>query len=471
MRKLAEGAAILGNVPVRVGAPRGYDRSRPYAQLYDEAVDAYGKALEVLKAAGQTAIIEIHGGTIMVSASLAHRIVSRFAPADIGVIYDANNMAKDGFETFRIGMELLGPYLKHCHAGGWRPVAGDRKPDGTLPWKYEGCDLSDSILDIPQFMADLQAVGYNGFVSIEDFRAMDYERKLAPQLAYLKRPGRAVGAMAAGRIPDYFDLERYGIGAAEVVRQTLGCDLERIRRLVVLAPTWSPGVLADHVDRCESVCDGFVKVDDVTSGGLSFSYIRSGVGASQAGDAALALGCTACSHILFIGSVGGLSEKEQVGDVIVPTHSITGDGFSGYLAQSSAGPAPPPEPEARPDADFQGLVNRKAREACGAAGVAIHSGPVYSIDTIVAQFQHLPWMIDRFGCIGIEMETAAVFRAARFVGIRAAALLQFSDVIPMRKSLFSGRTQAERNRYREIRKAVLGRAVVAALQDAAASAG
>ncbi len=187
VRKLAEGAALLGNVPVRVGAPRGYDRSRPYPALYDEAIEAYGRALEVLKAAGQTAIIEIHGGTIMVSASLAHRIVSRFTPDDIGVIYDANNMAKDGFETFRIGIELLGPYLRHCHAGGWRPVPGERRSDGTLPWKYEGCDLSDSILDIPQLIADLQAVGYRGFVSIEDFRAMDHERKLAPQIAWLRR--------------------------------------------------------------------------------------------------------------------------------------------------------------------------------------------------------------------------------------------------------------------------------------------
>jgi sugar phosphate isomerase/epimerase len=187
MRKLAEGAALLGGVPVRVGAPKGYDRTVPYQRLYDEAIEAYGKALEVIKAAGQTAIIEIHGGTIMVSASLAHRIVSRFAPADIGVIYDANNMAKDGFETFRIGMELLGPYLEHCHAGGWRPVEADRRPDGTRNWKFEGCDLADSILDIPQFIADLGAVGYGGFVSIEDFRIMDYEKKLAPQIAYLRR--------------------------------------------------------------------------------------------------------------------------------------------------------------------------------------------------------------------------------------------------------------------------------------------
>jgi sugar phosphate isomerase/epimerase len=186
IRKLADGAAKLGGVPVRIGAPSRYDRTRPYAELYEEAVDAYGKALDVLRAEGQSAIIEIHGGTIMVSASLAHRILSRFSPGEIGAIYDVNNMAKDGFETFRIGIELLGPYLKHCHAGGWRPVEGKRHEDGTLDWTYEGCDLSESILDIPQFVADLKAVGYGGYVSIEDFRAIDHERKLAPQLQYLR---------------------------------------------------------------------------------------------------------------------------------------------------------------------------------------------------------------------------------------------------------------------------------------------
>jgi len=97
-----------------------------------------------------------------------------------------NNMAKDGFETSRIGMELLGPYLQHCHAGGWRPVEAGRGEDGTLQWAYEGCDLPDSILDIPQFIADLQAVNYQGFISIEDFRSMSHEEKLGRQIAYLR---------------------------------------------------------------------------------------------------------------------------------------------------------------------------------------------------------------------------------------------------------------------------------------------
>jgi sugar phosphate isomerase/epimerase len=191
IRRLADGVARLteagmGSVPIRLGAPRGYDRTVPYQDLYEEAVEAYGRALEILRPYGLKTVIEIHGGTIMVSASLAYRIASNFSSQEMGVIYDVNNMAKDGFESFRLGLELLGDYVQHCHAGGWQPVAKGRREDGTLEWEWEGCDLSDSILDIPLFLSDLEAVDYQGFISIEDFRQIDHEQKLRPQIEYLR---------------------------------------------------------------------------------------------------------------------------------------------------------------------------------------------------------------------------------------------------------------------------------------------
>ena len=186
IKKLADGVSRIGSIPIRLGAPRGYDRTVNYRVLYEEAVEAYARAIEILKTFGLRALIEIHGGTIMVSASLAYRIAANFSPDEMGVIYDINNMSKDGFETFRLGMELLGEYLQHCHAGGKRPVENDRQEDGTLNWDFEGCDLSDSILNVPQFMSDLKAVGYKGFISIEDFREMEHEEKLRRQIEYLK---------------------------------------------------------------------------------------------------------------------------------------------------------------------------------------------------------------------------------------------------------------------------------------------
>lgn len=186
VKRLAEGVAKMGRIPIRLGAPDLYDRSQNYNVLYQRALDAYAKALDILRPYGLPALIEIHGGTLMVSASLAHRICSQFPPEEMGVIYDINNMSRDGFETFRLGMELLGPYLQHVHAGGWRPVARDRQPNGWLKWEFEGCDLADGYMDVPQFMEDLKAVRYQRFITIEDFRDMDHREKLGPQITFLK---------------------------------------------------------------------------------------------------------------------------------------------------------------------------------------------------------------------------------------------------------------------------------------------
>ena len=53
-------------------------------------------------------------------------------------------------------------------------------------FSLEGCDLKDSILDISTFVDDLKAVGYRGFVSIEDFCAMDHREKLGRQIKFLQ---------------------------------------------------------------------------------------------------------------------------------------------------------------------------------------------------------------------------------------------------------------------------------------------
>ena len=74
--------------------------------------------------------IETHFGNIAASASLAHRLVSQFDPQFIGVVYDPGNMVYEGYECWRTGFELLGPYLHEVHAKNatWVPV--DKVPEG-----------------------------------------------------------------------------------------------------------------------------------------------------------------------------------------------------------------------------------------------------------------------------------------------------------------------------------------------------
>jgi len=187
VKLLAAGAQACGTPFIRVGCPQGFDGSRNYNDLYDEAVRAYGAVLDAIAGFGVKAALEIHAGTIHPSASLAHRIVSNFDPARVCVIFDPNNMVSDGFETTELALDLLGPHLGHVHVGGHKPVERAKDPLGTTIWGWRSCPLADGLYDYPRLLRKLKAIGFQGFISIEDFREVPLEEKLCEGIAYLKR--------------------------------------------------------------------------------------------------------------------------------------------------------------------------------------------------------------------------------------------------------------------------------------------
>ncbi len=193
VRLLAEGAAACGAPFIRVGCPRGYDGSVDYNVLYDEAVEAYGDAIDAIEPFGVKAALEIHGGTIHVSASLAHRILSRWGPDRVCVIFDPNNMVRDGFETTELALDLLGPYAGHVHVGGHRPVPNGKDEAGTVQWEWQGTSLAEGLYDYPRLLRKLQAMDFQGFISIEDFRDLPAEEKLREGIGYLKAVEPSLG--------------------------------------------------------------------------------------------------------------------------------------------------------------------------------------------------------------------------------------------------------------------------------------
>jgi purine-nucleoside phosphorylase len=198
---------------------------------------------------------------------------------------------------------------------------------------------------------------------------------------------------------------------------------------------------------------------EVTFEGKPVSVVRSGIGAPWTGDTVLALGCTACERILFAGSVGGLRPDIHIGDLMLPEFSYSGDGFCRYLGPGSPGRDCFLE-HSTPDEALSLALARTVSPLAQAAGVTVHRGPVFSINTILAQFGKLDFILNELGCIGIEMETAAVFKAARTVGIQAAALFSVSDVPVRHETIYAGRSQAVQNYRKDIRRQVLARALL-----------
>ncbi|MGG4033300.1 sugar phosphate isomerase/epimerase [Paenibacillus cisolokensis] len=180
-------ARSLGASLVRVGVP-GYDGSRDFGSLFAEA-SAYLAEVEALAGDyGVKALVETHHRTIAPSASLAHRLVSRFDPDKVGVLYDPGNMVYEGFENYRMGFELLGPYLAHVHVknAGWSPARGgsgahpnlpqaegsggpEAEPLSPVEWTCGWRPIASGIVPWRQVLADLKAVGYDGWLGLEDF--------------------------------------------------------------------------------------------------------------------------------------------------------------------------------------------------------------------------------------------------------------------------------------------------------------
>ncbi|MFQ6095715.1 MAG: sugar phosphate isomerase/epimerase family protein [Candidatus Bathyarchaeia archaeon] len=177
-------ARIMGCSQIRVQVPR-YDGSKHYNDLLQETVKRFSDVEKLAKKYEVKANIEIHHRTICPSASSAYRIVSNFDPDHIGVIYDPGNMICEGYESWQMGLQILGPYLAHVHVKNakWESSTEKSKSGRWLPvW----CGLSEGLVDWSEVLSALQKVGYDGWLSFEDFSEGDSLTKLKKNLEYMK---------------------------------------------------------------------------------------------------------------------------------------------------------------------------------------------------------------------------------------------------------------------------------------------
>lgn len=177
--------AAAANVPsarVGVGALEG-----SYGASFERASTFLEKVSELAVHYKVKALVETHHETICPSASLAHRLVSQFDPERVGVLYDPGNMVYEGFENYRLGLELLGPYLAHVHVKNAAFVRPDKSGDEGSVWRACWAPLENGVVDIAAFVMALRSVGYDGWFVVEDFsRARGSREALRHNLRFLQ---------------------------------------------------------------------------------------------------------------------------------------------------------------------------------------------------------------------------------------------------------------------------------------------
>jgi sugar phosphate isomerase/epimerase len=186
VEQLMEVAKLLNTPCLRVGV-QDYDGTRDYNALFDEDLNHFSKVEALAKKFSLKALIEIHMGLIVPSASAAIRFVSHFSHKYIGIIHDAGNMVKEGYENYQMGLEMLGDYLAHVHIKSCAWEKQDASGPGRFAWKAQWAPLREGAVDFEALYAALETGGYNGYLSIEDFSIKETEaQKLDDNIRFLK---------------------------------------------------------------------------------------------------------------------------------------------------------------------------------------------------------------------------------------------------------------------------------------------
>ena len=150
----------------------------------------------------------------------------------------------------------------------------------------------------------------------------------------------------------------------------------------------------------------------------NITIINFGMGSPNAATVMDLLTAIMPKAVLFLGKCGGLKQKNQVGDLILPIAAIRGEGTSNdYM---------PPEVPALPAFALQkavsSTINRKF-------GLDYWTGTVYSTNRRVWEHdEEFKEYLIEINCQAIDMETATIFTVAFHNDIPVGALLLVSDM-------------------------------------------
>jgi uridine phosphorylase len=142
-------------------------------------------------------------------------------------------------------------------------------------------------------------------------------------------------------------------------------------------------------------------------------------GAPRAVEPIHVLGICGTPNVIQIGSCGSLQPEVRTGDIVLSERATIGEGASQYYGGKGVAEA---------------NLGRVARAASLLANreMYAHRGPTVTTSALLAQPRALLQKWTNAGYLAVDMETSAVFSAARAFGMRAASLLFAWDELPGR---------------------------------------
>jgi len=173
--------------------------------------------------------------------------------------------------------------------------------------------------------------------------------------------------------------------------------------------------------------------------GASLTVVAPALGAPYAAMVLEKLIALGARRVLALGWCGSVSPKARIGELILPTGAVPGDGTSPHYCRGDS--------EITPHRGLYDLLSAGLR----GAETPWHAGYIRSTDAFFRETKELIRSCQCQGVLGLDLEVAALFAVGRFRGIGVAALLVISD------ELFTSTWQAARGSqpFRQARQTAL----------------
>jgi len=152
----------------------------------------------------------------------------------------------------------------------------------------------------------------------------------------------------------------------------------------------------------------------LTAASSEITLVYSGMGSPAVANALEMVAAAGAKRVAVFGACGGVAEEVGIGELVVATAAVRGEGTSAYYA-------PPAFPAA-----FDPLMAARLWEAASASEVSAHRGVVYTTDAGYRQgpeiYEHCAGLV-----IAVESECAAVAVVGARLGLEASALFFCTD--------------------------------------------
>lgn len=160
---LCRTAQSIGCPFVRVG-PGKYDPKIGFWGAMERSREHLHAAVEVAREYGVRPTVELHEQTMADGVLACYELVRDLSPRDAAIILDAGNARIHGYQPWPEALDILLPYVSHVHVKDMMWVRKDGR------WGTSAAGPGEGITEWPELIALLATRGYEGYLSIEDYR-------------------------------------------------------------------------------------------------------------------------------------------------------------------------------------------------------------------------------------------------------------------------------------------------------------